>query len=282
MPDQSPYVDRPWVYVFDASALTNGQNYAGLSIPVLQDSDFVLRKISGVRLVASTFIYRRNQVSLFAKPISTVGAAGQDWPVVPELIFSAASSIEFDLTNVQKNAIANGIGNPTLFASQIAFQGVRRFYNQSVTPPKPYRECPFVFSNTRVTSTPGFPPPYNAHAQPIKIITPQPELFDFELRLFGFHIYQTSVGPGSWNSGFTEMELFDVANNSTSSRPVVDSLLGRTLFDANNMVGNFPVQPLVYGPQSQIRVDVYPKFPNPVTSPWNIQLFFYGVLRIPL
>lgn len=282
MPDQS-YVDRPWVYVFDASALTNGQGYAGLTIPVLQDSDFVLRKISGARTVsAGTFIYRRNQVSLFSHPISVGAVAGQDWPVVPELIFSAASNIEFDLTNIQKLAIPNGVGNPTLFASQIAFQGVRRFYGQSVTPPKPYRECPFMFSKTFVTSTPGFPPPYNAHAQPIKTITPQTELFDFELRLFAFHIYQTSVGPGSWTSGLTEMELFDQANNSTSSRPVVDSLLGKTLFDSNNLVGNFPVQPLIYGSQSQIRVDVYPKFTNPVTSLWNIQLFFYGVLRIPL
>lgn len=134
-------VDIPYAYVFDASVLTDGQVYNYLQQYIDSDSEFILRNISGMSLVAASFRpYYQSRMLMFQSLVKSVA----NWPVMPEALYPRGGQILFDLGVVTRAFNSSG-GEPHIYTSNIAFQGVRR-YNASEFPvyktPYDYRELP--------------------------------------------------------------------------------------------------------------------------------------------
>lgn len=134
-------VDVPYAYVFDASGLTDGTSYQYLQKQIDNDSDFILRGISGTSLVAGTFRpYYYSRTEMFNALVRTVA----NWPVLPEAFYPRNSQILFDL-GVVARAFNVANAEPHIYTSFIAFQGVRR-YEAANFPiyrtPYDYREIP--------------------------------------------------------------------------------------------------------------------------------------------
>jgi hypothetical protein len=97
------FVDQYYIYVYDAGSLTDGQNYANLTVQMLGGTDFVLRRVAGVdSVVAPTGQYQirdQNQALFFSKPL-TAGTSAAEFLIVPERYYNATAQIAFDLYNV--------------------------------------------------------------------------------------------------------------------------------------------------------------------------------------
>ncbi len=122
--DVSPegYLDKPFKYLYD-KALTASQALTNEAVPIMTDSDFVMRGLIvsratsmsfSVRLFDSTGYFLSN-AQIFANNLSTF--AGQPFPVVPEWFFPAGGKIGIDITDI--SAAPNTI--------QLTFVGVKRF-----------------------------------------------------------------------------------------------------------------------------------------------------------
>ena len=98
-------LDVPFVYVFDASGITDGQSQVqNLPVQLQGDSKFVLRHIAGVNLCVDTaanggkFNFRNPSGSYAAGNPSSGIIVGQNWPVVPEKVYTESNAaIFFDL-----------------------------------------------------------------------------------------------------------------------------------------------------------------------------------------
>jgi len=134
-------VDVPYAYIFDATGLTDGTSYNTLSLPIDNDSDFILRNISGASLVAASFRpYYASRLQMFQNLVRSVA----NWPVLPEAFYPRNSQILFDLGPVARAFNVSG-GEPNIYTSYLAFQGVRRYdVNQfpQYNTPYDYRELP--------------------------------------------------------------------------------------------------------------------------------------------
>lgn len=263
-PPITKYTDRPWIYTFDGDSMTIGGNYQNVQVPILQDSDFFLRRVAGVPNLASTtpgnqgtFVLKRYAVQLFQNPI----VMPYDWAVVPEVQFNAASAIAFDINNVSP---ANNAGR---YYSQIAFQGIRRFYDIYTYPNlNPYILKSFAYALGPVSVAAPSSAPYTT-------ATLQLLDFDFELHAIKIDI-QTSPGTYVTSDHQAKIVLYDFSGYPTASAPVVDSYLS---IDSQYNSSCFPVPLLVYPIGSQLRVDIYPLINGATTFMFT----FLGQWRMP-
>lgn len=140
------YVDVPYAYVYDATALGDGTNQSYLALNLDGDSDFILRQISGASLCAASFRpYYSGRRYMFQNLIRSVA----NWPVLPEALYGRDSQILFDLGTVTRAFNVGAGGEPNIYTSFLAFQGVRR-YKQEAFPlyrtKYDYREIPRNYS----------------------------------------------------------------------------------------------------------------------------------------
>lgn len=286
------YTDKPWIYVYDGDGLTDGHSYTNLFVNILNDSDFILRRITGFQGLLPlaegissvsqmpAILLKRYGVSLTSLALS--GGSLYDWPVVPEILFQASSQIVFDLSNVTRFVpIPGTVGTPS-YAAQLVFQGVRRFYTPPPPTPPPYRERNFYYTgNVNVTTAGRISPTYTAQSPKFTLIVPMTELSDFELRAITIS-FAPGVGayPPTTPPGFQfKMMLFDYTQQPTFSAPVAASYINWADFD---YVSCFPIPSLVYPSKSQIQVDVYSLLSNTSTLPMPVSFTFIGVLRDPV
>jgi hypothetical protein len=114
-------VDVAYAYVFDATKLTDGISYNKLGMLLDPDSDFILRRIVGGKLVAGKLrTYYASQRFMQQNLFNTVA----NWPVLPETLYQAGSQIPFDLGTVARAFTADTVN---IYLSYLAFFGVRRF-----------------------------------------------------------------------------------------------------------------------------------------------------------
>lgn len=288
-------VDLPFIYVFDASTLTDGTTPAPLIRPITSDSDadFMLRAILGVPNCIDTAVngggfqlYNYSGSAAFSSPYSPFTA---HYPVVPEKFFPRFSAIKFLLQQVKRAntpCVVNAVNLP-IYYSQIGFQGVKRFnpsqaggYSPgSPAPPPPFDPSKFILRPYTYTTTLNL----NWFAWTTAGLPQIARTFTIEIQDYDFELHQiTAINTATGlpiASELFQIQLYDAtAKRALSSSPVN----ARYILANSTLQPVFPVPPLVYPVWTQIRFDISSLVCNQdVAAPYSIQLAFTGVNRTP-
>lgn len=271
-------MDRPYIYVYDADALTDGLNYNELMVPLHRDSEFRLRRIAGRPEVnaAGGLIQIRGpeRRTLYSAPAHTPA----EQAIVPELVYPPNSAIYFDLTNVLR---AN---NPTtgtpVYYSQLCFQGVRRFPGVPNPPDTAYRyqDTPFsIVTNIMVN--------WSGRLFPGETVLAGPRQFNVQVQDYDFVLYYITLTEARLGGAGTiqpsnqsvKLMLYDANREQLMSAPVCDFFLGANAFNYNSL---FPVPPVLYPAGSQILYDVTSLMAN-ASLPCPLEIAFHGSRRMP-
>lgn len=280
-------LDFPFAYVYDASALTDGQTYLNIAQQMQGDSDFILRAIRGVRTCVDTaanggrFNYK-NASGAYANGNPSTGIVVPNiWPVIPEKLFAYNTQINFDLYKVLRSSTVCAEG--TIYASKIGFFGVKRF-NQSMAgyrtqkTPYTYREFPqtYTFSVTisqGALAANGQPNTYTRYTQ-------QMDNYDFEL--LGLSI-SLQGATGALTTNDFALTLYDANMHQTSSAPLPQLFFNRgkpTASTLSTYRSVFPVPSLVYPAGAAITFDVWSLLCRGVV-PQTYSIDFQGIWRLP-
>lgn len=260
------FYDLPFFYTFDADALTDGTDYFNIAVQLTNNSDFLLRRICGTNNVAAQFRYRdANRMERLQQPCTVTN----DIVSVPQSLYPMDSQIAFDLINVLR--AQNPAGG---YYSQIAFQGVRRFYGQ-ITPESDYRyyDRPYVIRTDFTIGTAfGNPPTQHTVTVPDR---------DFELQSIVAFIDKGSRGgvlPATVRAAHDfKMTLYDARQNQLSDAPVVDEYICAGGPDYNSI---FPCPTIWYPVNSVIRFDIWSLLAAAdVTA--TVTMLFNGLWRFP-
>jgi hypothetical protein len=268
-------VDRPFIYVFDADALTDGLSYNNLQVPVLADSTFFLRRVSGLPAVASRIQIRNHRgQQLFSAP----SQIPLDYPLAPELEYEPGSAISFDLVSVLRGNNAYGVpGSVPNYYSQLCFQGIRRFSQAAEleTPYRYYQVPQIITAQAALTWTGRIAPAYTIPAESRRFFV-QVTDYDFEL----YRMSAVRQAPaGAWVPSVLDAKimLYDAVGNRLMSAPVVDGFLNSCVANFNS---EFPIPPLLYPVGSNITFDVTSLLVA-ANVPMTINVAFQGVWRKP-
>jgi len=274
MPDQGFY-DQPFIYVFDADALTDGVSYRSLSVPMLTGSDFLLRRVCGRPNVCGAMRYYGADGRTMS---SRLYAMQRDQVVVPEHIYPPDSQIKLDLDVVARGnwpyVVPGSIPN---YWSQLGFQGVRRFYGQqAVESTYQYYTKPYTVTfDFTITWAGRMAPAYQIVDVPRQYTT-QVENYDFELHRITATITKAGAGLTVVDAAM-KLRLYDAWGKAMMSDPVLDIFLTENGPDWNSC---FPCPTVLYPAGSEIKFDVQSllidtEVPAPVT------IEFHGVQRFP-
>lgn len=282
------YSDEFFVYTFEGSSdpggagLVNGRNYKGLSVNIFDGFDFILRRVVGLpnlvaedtgkwqlRDMSNQYIQSDPQIVNFGGNKNL-----QNWLILPELYYQHASSIVFDLYDVDLETSGVPNGGAVISWAQLAFVGVRRTpYPQPPCPYK-YRLKPFIYRKTFAISTVQQPTPtvYNPFIRQFQLI----EDYDFELH---------AISTGGSN-GY-RFQLYNAGRTAVSDQPLMASYLteptpwGRPIQDSLGAFNGAVNPPLIYPARSQIQFDVVSMLQaSQVPATFNID--FIGKQRIPI
>jgi len=284
-------VDLPFIYVFDASALTDGSTPAPLikSITSDSDADFVLRAILGVPNCINPagggfLLYNYSGSQAFDSAYSPFA---NHYAVVPEKLYPRFNAIKFQLQNVLRANTACVVGGVSLpiYYSQIAFQGVKR-YNTTLPNYRP--------------GSPALPPPYNPDDYVLRPYTynhklnlnwsawtaaglPQlAQTFTIEIQDYDFELHCINVTNTVTGAPLTaelfQIQMYDAtAKRALSTQPVNISYLNA---NRNAFTPVFPVPPIVFPVWTQIRFDISSLVcNNDPNLPYTLQISFIGVNR---
>jgi len=270
------YYDLPFVYAFDADALTDGTSYNNLSVPLLAGTDFLLRRVAGRQTCASTMRFRGadgavRQSRLFAMP--------RDYVVAPDLLYPPDSQINLDLGTVLRGNWPYLVpGSVPNYWSQIAFQGVRRYYNREA-PESTYRYYTKPHSITydfNITWAGRIAPAYQVMDDP-RQFNVQVDNYDFELHRITCTITKFGGTLTPVDAAF-KMRLYDAWGVALMNAPIVDVLLMENTAFYNSC---FPVPTLLYPASSIIKFDIQSLLID-TEVPAALTIEFHGVQRFPV
>ena len=246
------YHDQPWIYVYDGDALTNGQDYLCIQVPV-NDADFHLRRVAGRPTIAGKIQLRRDAAPFFATDSGVV--MPPDWVIVPEKVFKVGSAISIDLFTVLK--AQNADQAETIQYPQLVFQGVRRWPGPQKYPmPATYKYKEKFWSyevDVTIDWDGGLDPQPHRFFQDVQD-------YDFELRRITAVTKTKGQSDVFWTPwGEWKMMLFDQNRNQLMSAPVMDYFLldnndGIPGFNDYNSV--FPIPAVLYPTGSQIMFEL--------------------------
>lgn len=279
------YRDFPFAYVFSASSLTDGNTYQDIQIALQGDSQFILRHIAGVtQCVASVpgggrWNYKgHNRSTAIGNPSSGI-VAFPNWPVVPEKIFDYNEAIWLDLYSVLR--ANNSGGGDTVYTSQIAFFGLKRYAEtnrQFTVTDYRYREAPQRYEFTVTIDWPAYD---------IGTTLALPHRFIQQMDNYDFELLRISIGQEGQTGTLTTqdfaMTLYDPHMHQLSSAPLLQGYfnVGKpTPSTQPTYQGCFPVPTIVYPAGSAITFDIQSLLPAPsVRQTYHIS--FEGVWRLP-
>jgi hypothetical protein len=279
MPEnENVYYDLPFLYVFDADALTTGADYNELSVPIIGDSDFILRRVAGRNLVAERMRMKDPRGNYRQ---SNFSALARDYALAPEILYPQAGQISFDLQAVTKAAWTYAVGgsNPNYY-SQLVFQGVRRFYGYR-TPESTYSyyDKPYTIrQQITVDWTGNLAAAYQVKASPRRFSV-YVDNYDFELHRIVVTVQKTGAGatvPSMANAAI-KLTLYAVGERALMTAPVVDLLLNGNTSEYNSI---FPVPTIFYPAASQILFDITSLLLD-TEVPATVWLDFVGTWRFP-
>lgn len=268
-------VERPFIYVFDADALVAGSSPNDLSLQTQTDSDFLLRRLSGLNTVATKMQLRNdNRSQLF----STLSALPRDYPIAPELTYRAGSYISFDLNNISLASRSYGVGGSVdNFWSQLVFQGIRVFPMGAKleTSYRYYERFTQLTLDVTVDWSGRVSPAFVA-AEPARRF--QLEIKDYDFELFRVGLSEKRTGQPLQDS-FTMVKfmLFDPSRNQLMNRPVADFFLSDIVRDFHSV---FPVPPMLYPAGTQIMFEITSLL-IPAQLPLTLTVTFMGIWRMP-
>jgi hypothetical protein len=280
------YRDFPFAYVYDATALTDGNNYIDIQVSTQGDSDFILRHIAGIDTVVNTaalggrWNYKGHSRQYAAGNQSTGIVPFPNWPVVPEKWFRYNEAIWIDLFDVQRSVNACG-GTPIPY-SFIAFFGVKRFkddsgYRTQKTPYK-YREYPQRYEYSLTVDWAAFasgttPNPPHRFSQLM-------DNYDFELLRISISSLNATGALASEDFALT---LYDPNMHQLSNLPLPQGFFNAAKPTASTQPpyqGCFPVPSIVYPAGSAITFDVTSLLCGS-SLPQTYNISFEGVWRLP-
>lgn len=260
------YGDIFYQYVFDSgSALTNGQSYSQLEIPIL-DYDFISRLWSGWDSVIDTFAnggliqaYDGIQRSYSNVPMA-LSAFKTGQILVPEKLYRVNSAIRFDLMKVLKAA------NSGTLASQLVWTGVRRIPGVASDPaPSPYN-----FKRVRQYY------PFTLVVQQAPVA---PTMQTIPITDYDFELERIELTPYSSPSKFSVM-LYDNNKIGRSNLPVLCNRFFHLDPATSGGELNFqPSPPILYKVNSSINFAITSRIG--AGGPLTFQLNFVGSRRIP-
>ena len=273
----SDFYDLPFIYVSDADQATDGASYNNVPVELINNSDFLLRRICGTNNVAAKFRFRD---AVSEDRIQYPIGMPNDYPVVPEILYPPTGQISYDIQGVLRanNAYATPGSVPNYY-SQIAFQGVRRFYN-TPTPDSPYRYYDRPYSirmDFTVNYTGRVAPTYTSKASVQQFSVPVND-WDFELQSMLIMIDTTNGRSAPvLSQNKLKLVLYTHQEQALMTAPVLDTYLTIGGMQYNSW---FPVPSVYYPVNSVIRVDVESLLVES-EIPANVTIIFNGLWRFP-
>lgn len=278
---EAPYVtpagfnDKPFIYAYDGDALTDATSPANLSLPIQQDADFIIRRVTGLETVADKILLRGDRQEQWSSaPVHFL----YDYAVVPERQYASGSFIGFDLLTVLKAFNAGG-GGATAPYPQIIFQGVKRYKGTApVVEPStyPYRLYGYTYELDVIVTWRRFVNPAAGGAVEI------PRTFVIPVMNYDFELCQISVNryDGVVCSTDLKLQLYNKDSSSLFNVPVLLQYL-QDNNENNNYNGVFPCPPVLYPAGSQIKFDVTSLLTSATTTPITYAFCFKGMQRFP-
>ncbi len=258
--------DLHYSYVFDAgSALTNGNNYSQLEIPVL-DYDFIARIWSGWDSIIDTpanggLIQAYDGIQ---RSYANVPMALSEWKtgqvLLPEKYYRVNSAIRFDLQKVLKAT------NSETLASQLVWTGVRRIPGSASDP------APSPTNFKRVNQK--YPFTLTVQQAPVA-----PTMQTIQIEDYDFELERIELTPYSNPSKFS-ITLFDNNKIGRSNLPVLCNRFFHLDPATSGGELNFqPSPPILYKVNSSINFAITSRIG--AGGPLTFQLLFVGSRRIP-
>lgn len=278
-------LDFPFTYVYDASALTDAVNFQNIAVQLQGDSAFVLRRIMGVPLCVDTpanggrFNFRNANGSYAAGNPSSGIILPNVFPIVPEKLYRVNDQIAIDLYKVLRDHTTCSEG--TIYNSQIAFTGVKRFgkgsgYPKQVTPYR-YREFPFSYTFPLTINWAHFD--VNGNAQPSQRFNVQMDNWDFELMRVTIS-EQGETGALAGND--FRIMLYDPNLHAFSTAPLNQGFVNGARISpalAGAYQATFPTPTVLYPAGSAITFDITSML-CASALPETYDIVFQGVRRI--
>lgn len=295
-------VDAPFVYVYDAKSLTDGTSYNSVAKDIQGDSDFVLRAIRGVPTCMAAapnglFSYKNPNGTYCDAQYAFGGVAAvrgivmpNNWPVVPEKIYRANTAIQFDLTDVLRAGTPCVSGGGTIYWSQIAFCGVKRFPVQQGyalgRTGYAYRPLRYSYNLSLNVNWGYWAAAASTQQAPAQRFTIGMEQYDFEL--MRIKICPASGAAGALTTPDFQVVIYDANMHQLSDHPVNQSYVNAGKVAPNQAApyqAVFPIPTLVYPQASNITLDVYSLLCNAdarLPAGVKYSLMFEGVWRVPV
>lgn len=278
-------LDFPFTYIYDPSSFTDGINYLNIAQQLQGDSDFVLRRILGVpNCVAAAPDGRfnfKNARGTYANGNPTSGIVVPNvWSVVPEKLYRVNDQIGFDLYDVLR---ANTIcAEGTVYRSQIAFMGVKRFghgstYPRQLTPYK-FREVPYTYSYDLTIDW--------AHFSSANVVAPA-RRFIQQMENFDFELLSVSISqPGDEGAVTTEdfqIQIFDANLHQFFTQPINQSYINAARTSpsvAPPYQACWPTPSQIYPRGGAITFDIVSMLCS-ASLPQSYNIAFQGIWRYP-
>lgn len=260
----------PYIYVYDATGLTNGTSPNNLVMPIQADGDFAIRRMFGLGDVAAKIQLR--QWGSGKKFHSGLAALPNNVLFPHEIVVPRDGALGIDLGTVAKGSIGCG-GNP-ISTAYLGFQGVKYLpdYAQAYRTPFEFKRLPFTYTFNLTldwkyyTTAPTVAAP--------KTFWLQIKDYDFEFQMLRV---RKSDGTIATDSDFA-IKLYDPYRVALSNAPVLIEWLNGAGTGVNAV---FPVPGLLYPVDGLLQFDIQSFVCN--TAPdVNYVLEFVGMQRYPL
>ena len=276
------YYDLPFTWIYDAAALTNGNNYPNQFVYILGGyGRFIMRRVVGLDRVlangAAPGSYQIKDASgnyIEASPILTnagvnPGVVGVDIPISPEIEYPETGKVNFDLFKILRRTEQTQGGTP-IYSSQIGFQGVRRLAGVSpLVTPGTFKPKTFTYVQTVTITNVAFGAGGGA-TPPLRVYQKVND-YDFELH----QVKLVYSNPALSGCG-AKLWIYDSNKNTISSQPGLDVFFNDNSYYKNGAL----VPPLFYPVNSQIQVDITSLLPAGLV-PMTAVLHLIGRQRYP-
>lgn len=287
--------DVPFCYVFDATAIADGQaQVQNNPVQLSGDSEFILRHIAGVNLCIDTpanggrFNYR-NASNSYANGNPSSGIfMPKNWPVVPEKVYPDSNgAIFFDLYKTLRDFTACGERDPTpIYNSYIAFFGVKRYSRPAGYPTQqtPYKFKPIKYSYEFDLTVDWNHFDTGTIAATPRRFTVNMDRYDFELMRIAIAKTTTGAqGTGTLLTNDFQIMLYDSNLHQFSSLPLNQYFLnaGRPTPATAPAYQPALAPTLVYPVGSAITFDITSMLCNAVGVPQTYNIVFEGIWRKP-
>lgn len=279
------YYDLPFMWVYDANSLTNGNNYPNQFVYILGGyGRFILRRIVGMDLVFSTAAAAQQiQVKdasgnyIQSSPVVLGGLPG-DWPIAPEIEYPETGKIGFDLFDIQK--FSPGSQGSIINYAYLGFHGVRRLPGVSpLVAAGNFKPKTFTYTQNVTVTQPAFGTG-GGQTPPLAVYQ---KVNDYDFELHQILIWDTTHQNDLFD---LLLLLYDSNKNITSNIPApldffnglpVTGIPPQGFSDYGN---GALVPPLFYPVNSQIRLDIFSRS-TLANVPRNLAIQLVGRQRIP-